>query len=294
MSRTQTTSSAATAEKPAKTNWLTRPIGGSGKAKQPKGRAAAPALPPAPVEGPPGGAAAPPSVAAKGGAAAAAKDAPKAAPAPIAVGGEPRVSLIPPEVLARRKARGVRRSLAWGVLGVVLITVAAVGGTAVLGIRAQIDLVAAQARTGELLAEQAQYTEVRKVQDQVSLVEAAQQVGASTEIDWKDYLQKVQATLPGDVSMTAVTIDSSTPLATYAQPTAPLQGARVATLTFEASSPTLPVVPVWLTALAKLPGFADATPGSVSLDETTKTYTLSITMHINETAFDRRFDSQEK
>ena len=291
MSRTQTAPAPA-GEKAEKTNWLTRPIGGSGKAKKPKG-APAPALqPPLEPQATPAAEAQPGSAQAPRGAKA--KPAPKAVPAPIAVGGEPRVSLIPPEVLARRKARGVRRSLAWGVLGVVLITFAAVGGTAVLGIRAQFDLAEAQAHTGELLAEQAQYAEVRKVQDQVTLVEAAQQVGASTEIDWKDYLQKVQATLPGDVTMTAVTIDSSTPLATYEQPTAPLQGARVATLTFAASSPTLPVVPTWLTALAKLPGFADATPGSVSLDETTKTYTLSVTMHINETAFDRRFDPQEK
>lgn len=227
----------------------------------------------------------------------------EAAPAPeratpagqqLTVGVEPRVSLIPPEVLAGRKAKAVRRSLLWGVLGVVAITIAAIGGTAVLGLQAQLALASAQAQTGELLAEQHQYLEVRKVQDQVALTQAAQQVGASTEIDWKDYLQKVQATLPSDAAMTSVTVDSATPLATYEQPTAPLQGARVATLTFEATSPVLPVVPAWLTSLSTLPGFADATPGSVSLDETTKLYTVTITMHINDAAFDKRFDPKGK
>ena len=42
-------------------------------------------------------------------------------------------------------------------------------------------------------------------------------------------------------------------------------------------------------ALATLPGFADATPGSVMLDETTNPYTVNITMHVNEAAFDKRF-----
>lgn len=230
-----------------------------------------------------------------------AKERPAAEPSPrraraatpreaVTVGFEPRVSLIPPEVVAGRKAKAVRRSLVWGVLGVVAITVAAIGGTAVLGLQAQLSLASAQAETADLLAQQHQYIEVRKVQDQVTLTQAAQQVGASTEIDWRDYLQKVQATLPSDATMTSVTVDSATPLATYEQPTVPLQGARVATLTFQATTPVLPVVPAWLTSLGTLPGFADATPGSVSLDDTTKLYTVTITMHINDAAFDKRFD----
>ena len=218
----------------------------------------------------------------------------KAAAPVITVGGEPRVSLMPPEVIAGRKARGVRRSLLWGVLGVFLITVAAIGGTALLGLSAQIDLAAAQQRTGELLTQQRGYSEVRQVQDKLTMAQAAQQVGASTEIDWKAYLEKVQATLPAGVQLTSVNVDSATPLAAYEQPTAPLQGSRVATLSFEASSPELPVVPVWLESLAKLPGFSDATPGTVSLDETTHHYVVDITMHINQDAFDKRFQPKEK
>lgn len=213
---------------------------------------------------------------------------------PLEVGFEPRVSLIPPEVIAGRRAKAMRRSLLWGVLGVAAITIAGIGGAAALGLQSQLALASAQAQTTELLAEQHTFVEVRRVQDQVALTQAAQQVGASTEIDWKSYLQKVQATLPSDATMTSVTVDSATPLATYEQPTAPLQGARVATLTFQATSPVLPVVPAWLSSLASLPGFADATPGSVTLDETTKLYTVTITMHIDDAAYDKRFDPKGK
>ncbi|MFP3416220.1 hypothetical protein SB773_32795, partial [Bacillus sp. SIMBA_074] len=64
---------------------------------------------------------------------------------------------MPPEILADRKAKGVRRSLVWGVLGVVAFTVVAVGGTAALGLQAQASLADAQAQTGLLLAQQHQY-----------------------------------------------------------------------------------------------------------------------------------------
>jgi hypothetical protein len=217
-----------------------------------------------------------------------------AVPDILTVGPEPRASLLPPEVIADRKAKSTRRSLGFGVLGVLLLVVLAIGGASLLAVQAQGQLADAQARTVTLLAQQHRYIEVRQVQDQVTLVQAAQQVGASTEIDWKDYLTKVQATLPANVTINTVNLDSATPLAVYTQSTAALQGERVATLSFNATSPTLPEVPVWLKSLATLPGFADATPGSVSLDTKTNLYSASVTLHINEAAFDGRFAPKAK
>ncbi|MCX7523191.1 hypothetical protein OSC27_13010 [Microbacterium sp. STN6] len=212
----------------------------------------------------------------------------------LILGAEPRVHLLPPEVLAQRHARGVRRALGLGVVGVLVIIVAATGAATLVANEAQSQLEAERDTTVQLLSQQSKLSDVRTVQQQVSLVQAAQQVGASTEIDWKAYLEKVQATLPANVTITSVTVDSASPLAQYSQPTAPLQGARVATLSFAATSPTLPQVPAWLTGLSSLTGFADATPGSVALDPATGTYTVDITMHINDAAFDKRFVTKEK
>lgn len=212
----------------------------------------------------------------------------------LMIGGEPRVDLLPPEVRAARQGKRMRSSLVFGVIGLAVIVVLATGGTSLLALDAQVQLAAEQGRTGVLLAQQGKFLDVRKVQDQVKLVQAAQQVGVSTEIDWKAYLNSVQATLPANVTIDTVTVDSASPLAIYAQPTAPLQGARVATLTFSAKSPALPQVPVWLDALATLPGFADAVPGTVTLDPTLGVYTVNITMHINEAAFDKRFATKGK
>jgi hypothetical protein len=212
----------------------------------------------------------------------------------LILGGEPRVILLPPEVLKRRKAKAMRRSLGFGVVGLLVIVLAGTAAATVLAGQAQSRLLAEQAQTAGLLAEQTQYGEIRTAQTQVKLLKAAQQVGASTEIDWKAYLQSVQGILPAGVVIDTISVDSATPILLYAQATAPLQGARVATVSFSATSSTLPDVPAWLNGLATLRGFADALPGSVVLDEATNVYKMDITMHVNEAAFAGRFAAKEK
>lgn len=207
----------------------------------------------------------------------------------LTLGGEPRVDLLPPEVLKRRQAKAVRRGLGIGVIGLLAIVLAGTAAATYASGQAEEQLLAEQANTTALLAEQTQYGEIRTAQAQVDLVKAAQQVGASTEIDWKAYLQAVQATLPTGVAVETVTIRSATPILMYEQSSVPLQGARVAEVSFTASSTTLPDVPTWLNGLTTLPGFADALPGTVSLNETTSSYTVSIIMHVNEAAFAQRF-----
>lgn len=212
----------------------------------------------------------------------------------LLIGGEPRVDLLPPEVRAQGSAKQTRRYLALGVVGVLVLTLGGVVLATFTAMQAQNDLQTEQARTQTILLQQQKYGEVRQVQTEVSLVEAGRKVGLSTEVDWKAYLLAVQKTLPSNVTIDTVTIDAATPLAVYAQPTSPLQGARVATLSFTAKSTTLPQVPTWLVGLAKLPGYADATPGSVTHDDTTNVYTVNITMHINSTAFTNRFTAKGK
>jgi hypothetical protein len=211
----------------------------------------------------------------------------------IAIGAEPRVHLLPPEVLAERKAAVIRTRLGIGVVGVVAVVALGVLGASSLAMSAQHDLASDQAETQTLLRQQLAYVKVRSVQEQLSLIKAAQEVGASTEIAWTPYLQKVQQTLPPNVTITGVAVDSSTPIELYPQSTASLQGPRVATIVFTAQTPSLPQVPSWLLALKTLPGYADALPGSVNLDPS-GAYTATITLHVNEKAFSNRFSPTAK
>jgi hypothetical protein len=203
------------------------------------------------------------------------------------------VSLLPAEVNDFHKARAIRRRLGFAVFGVLVLVAAGVAGAFVLSTTSQAQLEAAKATSASLVAQEGQFSDLRKVQTGIALVEAGQQVGASTEIDWKTYLQKLQATLPPGVIINEVMIESASPFVDFAQSSVPLEGSRVATLSFAAMSPTLPSIPGWLDGLATLQGFADAVPGSVQV-QTNGTYLVNITMHINADAFSLRFAEKKK
>jgi hypothetical protein len=145
-----------------------------------------------------------------------------------------------------------------------------------------------------LLQQQGQYAAVRDVESRTALAQAAQKVGGSTEIDWSTYLTNVQRSLPAGVSIVGVTVDSASPLENYDQPTTPLQGARIATLTFEADSPTLPSIPDWLDRVRDLDGFVDANANSVTLDTGSGHYTVNMTVHIDDRAFDGKYTEQQR
>jgi Tfp pilus assembly protein PilN len=146
----------------------------------------------------------------------------------------------------------------------------------------------AQQTQQQLLLEQAEYSEVKAVLSTIDTITAGQRVGSSTEIDWKSYLVQLQQTLPSGVVLQSVDIQSGTPMAAFAQSDGPLQGERVASLNFTATSPGLPSIPDWLRSLETLPGFVDATPGSVKQDGAG--YRADVLMHINTAAFSLRFD----
>jgi Tfp pilus assembly protein PilN len=206
----------------------------------------------------------------------------------LVLGAEPRVNLLPPEVAAQAADRLLRKKLLLATAGTLVLVVLGIGGAALHATNSALQLASAQADTTALLAEQAEYVSVRQVQSQVDTALAARAVGGWTEIDWKAYLQSVRSALPSDVGIDAVSVDSTSPLSAYAQPTAPLQSARVATLTVTLASPGLPAVPQWLTQLQELPGMADAAAGSITAVETGG-YTVVVTMHINSDAFTGRF-----
>ena len=206
----------------------------------------------------------------------------------LVLAGEPRVNLLPPEVTEQARARSLRRTLILATGGVLLVVVVGIGAAFWHSGQSALRLAAAQADSLELLTEQGKYIEVKQVQTEVDTALAARAVGSATEIDWTAYLKQVRDKLPLDVTVDGVVLDSSSPLAPYVQPTAPLQASRVATLSITVGSPTLPSVPAWLEALQGLPGFADAVPGSIT-QTATGGYTVALTMHINSDAFAQRF-----
>lgn len=210
----------------------------------------------------------------------------------VPLGAPPRVSLMPPELGERVRQLGIQRGLRLIMFAVVVLVLAAVGGVWYLAFNANLAAQAEQARTTDLLLEQQKYADVQYAIRQTELGEAALRVGGSTEVDWQDYLNRVQASLPAGVVLDSFTVDAATVTSQYPQSSIPLQGARVATLNFTAISPTLPEIPGWLNSMRDLPGFVDATPGSVSLNDD-GTYTANIVLHIDAQAYSNRLTVED-
>lgn len=218
---------------------------------------------------------------------------------PLVIGAPPRASLLPAEVGLLAKARTLRRGLVALVFVVVLAVGAGYAGAAALATQSSHDLEAATERTQQLIAEQAEYMEVRQVSSMVNVATQARRVGVSTEINWKSYMAEIQQSLPKGTTVTNFAADTATPMKAYQEPTVPLQGERIGQLTFTAVSKSLPDVEAWLNALAELTGFVDATPGSVVLDTPgadakDTSYSVNISMHINQDALANRFPDEEK
>lgn len=210
----------------------------------------------------------------------------------VPLGATPRVSLMPPELGQRNRQLGVQRGLRLLMFAVIVLVIAAIGGAWYLAFSANLALQAEQSRTADLLLEQQKYADVQAAIRDVQLGEAALRVGGSTEIDWQDYLGRVQASLPAGVVLDSFTVEAATVTEQYPQSSIPLQGARIATLQFSAVSPALPEIPAWLIQLRQLPGFVDATPGSVSRGSDGR-YTASIEMHIDAEAYSNRLTAED-
>ncbi|MCI0159071.1 hypothetical protein KNO15_20410 [Leifsonia shinshuensis] len=212
----------------------------------------------------------------------------------LAVGAEPRVDLLPPEVRAERRNARTRRGFGWGVMAVLLVVLAATGGAFSLNVLSQAKLLAAQTETTSLFAQQKQYAPVRDVQKQVALAQAAQQAGVSTEIDWKAFLDQVGAAQPAGLELASVAVDSSAPTAIYPQSTDPLQGPRVGTVMVVGTSAALPDVPAWVGVLQKIPGVVDVVPGTVVLDDVKNIYKATVTIHVSAALYTKRYEPKGK
>jgi Tfp pilus assembly protein PilN len=220
----------------------------------------------------------------------------------VTPGREPRVDLLPVEVHLDRRGRAIARRMWFGAGLVAALVVLGTAAATIQSMGARSDLAAAQGETASIQQQQQQYGEVRRVEQDTALARAGQEVGGSTEIDWQSTLGQVQQLLPDGVVITALSIDSSSPVQTFDQSTAPLQGSRVATLNVTVSSPSIPSVPDWTDRLEKLTGYVDSnidsiTRGTVGGDAASSTsgaYQASITLHLDGKAYDGKYAEKSK
>lgn len=217
--------------------------------------------------------------------------------APLTIGGEPRVHLLPQETMERKKVRLLKRRLLFIAVGVVAIVAFGYGLATIDLTAAQGQLNSARTATSQLLVEQGKYGAVTKVKSDTSAIQQAQKEATTQEILWAPFLKSIEASLPSGASVQAVNASIDSPLGappTTSPPASiPLEGPRIATVALTVSIQQASI-PGWLNTLPSITGFVDATPGSLTVSPSTPgSYSLVVTIHLNSQAVSNRFSNAE-
>jgi hypothetical protein len=206
----------------------------------------------------------------------------------LVIGGEPRVHLLPPQVLARKKGRALRRRLGVGLIAVIILVVLGIGLASLSLASSQSALLTAQQESSSILQEQAKYGDVLKVKADAATIQSGQKQATAQEILWQPFISSFEATLPADASITTLSASIDSPFAVAPPVTVPLEGPRVATVTATLAMDQSDIAG-WLDTLPALKGFVDVTPNSVTLVPDADNYAVSITLHLSKDALADRF-----
>lgn len=209
--------------------------------------------------------------------------------------GLPQVNLLPPEVRAARGLRVVKR---WLVLSLVFLLVLIAGAyvwSLMERATAQDALAQAQAETARLQAEERQYAEVPLVLRSLDDTTTAREVGMSTEVTWKPYLDAITAVLPDDVSIESFTLGGATPMTAAPPPSSPLEAPSLGRLSLTGRTATVPDAAALIDALDSIPGFADAWVSSATVEgvDGETYYLINATVQVTDAARALRFAAVE-
>ena len=205
----------------------------------------------------------------------------------LVFGASPRVDLLPPEVADRKRGAAIRRVIAMGVVGALVISAGAYALASWQSIQAAVQLSAAQDETAILLNQQAEYSEVRTLSAQRDTISDARMTGALTEIDWNGLFLEVLPTLPAGVLIGGFVVVTSSPIREYVGTAAPTVNDPAAQMGFVVVSANLESLATWLVNLKALPGYANATMTPAALES--GVYTATMTLNLTNDRYTKRF-----
>lgn len=205
------------------------------------------------------------------------------------LGGVPRADLLPPEVHQRGKAAAVKRMLGMLIVLALLVVGGAYAAASFYANGAQAQLLAAQARTDELLQEQLEYADVTRVTTLLNGSTEARAIGTAGEVVWADALETVRTYFPAGTVYTAIAASSNSAWAAPLVPNGPLRQPRIGTISITIISPLVFDATAVARRLVEVEGYADAT---IDLVEVLATGQCKATMTLNlgDGALAHRFD----
>lgn len=185
----------------------------------------------------------------------------------LTIGRPPEVDLLPLELQDAKRTRAVQSAAGFFLLAVVVVMV----GLSLIAWQdarmAQAEQQAAEQLSTDLTAAQAQFQEARELADTVEALGAAAEAATFTHISWFDIMADLRRSIPSEVRIEALQIDSASPLEPYAHREGPYQGDQAGYIEFTAVTADLPDLAVWTRGLEDVPGFTEATAVQVEGNE---------------------------
>lgn len=211
----------------------------------------------------------------------------------LVLGGEPRVDLLPPEVLQATKARRARGLLGVAVVVVVLLVAGGYGFAMLRAISAQSDLAVAQAATVALLDQQTQYAEAAQTANLLSASEQTRALATTNEIVWAEVFDVISANMSA-AGYRAWTASAPDPWAPALVPDGPLREPRVASMKLTVVTLSPPDAAALFSKLNTIKGIADATIDEIVFGDESALYETKITINLNADALANRFADEEE
>lgn len=188
--------------------------------------------------------------------------------------------LTPPELIAARGLRTLRRALLVGLAVIVLVCAGGYWLARHSDNKAHDQLAAANSDTTQLMSQRAGFAIVTEVQSATNGIRSQLSSLFSTDIDVTSALEQVQASLPKGMSLTSLTVAPATP-SLGADPSNPSL-MQVGTVTMSGTAATLDALPIYVSRLGQLKSFTDIVPttNTKASKNVSWTVTAAITGHL--------------
>ncbi len=199
--------------------------------------------------------------------------------------------LTPPEIVAKRQLRVLRRLIAGALVIVVVVWVAAYVYAFLQNSSAADEADAARAETTNLQIAAGKYSGVTRIEATVDSIRAQVASVMLDDVDVPDLLTKVRQALPGTMSIQnmSMTLTPATAAGEVSTGTLDASGHPViGTVTVTGSGRSLDDLPAYIDRLVRIRGVANVVPGSNQVTGGTAQFTLNFAL--TDQLYSHRYD----
>ena len=195
-----------------------------------------------------------------------------------------RASLLPTEITDKRRLTVLKRRLALGLVGLVVVMLAWYAYGMFQTSQAKSDLSSAQRRSTSLVSQQAQFGPLVNAQAQSASIKNQLTKLMVGDVRWKDMLATLRSNATGGVALTSVSATMTAGGASTGGPSAfgglgvlnQTGKQQVGTLVITGTAPDKNAVAAFIDRLSKLTGLAAPFPANVSGGKGSLTFTANV------------------